>query len=237
MLLYAVAQRGANAEDLRRAAALDDAQLRDPDGRVSIAAMQRLWPLAVQATDDPYLDLRLAEQIQLSSLGVLGYLLLHSPTLDVAIHKLCRYQDITCSGTRTSLRRSGASVELVVEITSPLIVYPHFVLNSELAVYLQMIRLLCGQPLAPEAVLLAYPAPVDTHEHFRAFAPASVQFGTLYSALRLPANVLTLPIPTADPHLLAFTRATCRQPAGSPTTAAYPPRLRTPRVAALNGPG
>lgn len=77
-------------------------------------------------------------------------------------------------------------------------------LNSELAVYLQTLRQLSGQPLVPEAVCLAYPAPADTREHFRVFAPASVQFDTLYSALRLPATVLALPIPTADPHLLAL---------------------------------
>ena len=204
-LLHAAAQRGANAEALRHAAALDAAQLNDPDGRLPLAAMQRLWPLATAATLDPHLDLHLAEHTHPASFGVLSYVLLHSPTLGAALVQLCRYQDLACNGTRTSLRYLGdTSVEVVVDITSPVIVNPRYALNSELAVCLRLLRLLSGQPVAPEAVRLAYPPPPDPSEHQRVFAPAPVQFGTPDSALRLPAAVLALPIPTADPQLLAL---------------------------------
>ncbi|GAB3768644.1 AraC family transcriptional regulator [Spirosoma horti] len=169
-----------------------------------MATMQRLWALAIQVTADPHLDLHMAEYVHHSSYGVLAYVLMHSPTLGVAIHKLCRYGDIVCNGTRISLRHLGDSVELVIDITSPAIVHPHFVINSELSIYLHMLRLLSGQSFAPQAVYLAYPAPADTREHMRVFAPAQVQFGTPYSALRLSAAVLALPIPSADPQLLAL---------------------------------
>ena len=205
LLLYAAAQRGANAEALCQAASLDAAQLGDPDGRVPIAAMQRLWPLATKAAADPHLDLHLAESIPLASLGVLAYVLLHSPTLGAALAQLCRYQGLACNGTHTRLRCvGGASVELVVEVTSPAITDPRYALNSELTVYLHLLRLLSGQPLVPEAVRLAYPLPPDPSEHHRVFAPAPVQFGTPDSALRLPATMLALPLPTADPQLLAL---------------------------------
>ena len=205
LLLYAAAQRGADAEALCQAAALDTTPLGDPDGRVPIAAMQRLWPLAIEATADPHLDLHLADYIHLASLGALSYVLLHSPTLGAALAQLCRYQDLACSGTRTSLRHLGAgSVELVVEVTSPAITNPRYALNSELTVYLRLLRLLSGQPLVPEAVRLAYPQPPDPGEHQRVFAPAPVVFGTPDSALRLPAALLALPLPTADPQLLAL---------------------------------
>jgi len=203
-LLYAVAQCGADAGALIQAVDLDNARLEDPDGRVPMATMQRLWTLAVQASGDPHLDLHMAQHVHHSSYGVPAYVLMHCPTLGVAIQKLCRYQDIVCNGTRISLHHLGDSVELVVDITSPAIIHPHFVINSELSIYLQMFRLLSGQSVVPEAVYLAYPAPADTREHVRVFAPASVQFGTPYSALRLPATVLALPIPTADPQLLAL---------------------------------
>ena len=207
MLLHAATQRGADAEALRQAAGLPATQLRDPDGRVPLAAMQHLWQLATAATRDPHLDLHLAEQTHPASFGALGYVLLHSATLGAALRQLCRYQDIACNGTRTSLRPlpGGASVELVVEITSAAITNPRYVLNSELTVYLQALRQLSGQPqLVAEAVRLAYPAPPDAREHQRIFAPAPVQFGTADSALRLPAAVLDWPIPSADPQLLAL---------------------------------
>ncbi|RIV26936.1 AraC family transcriptional regulator [Fibrisoma montanum] len=203
-LLYAVTQCGADAKALSQAAGLDSTLLKDPDGRVPMATMQRLWALAVQATNDPHLDLHLAGHVHHSSYGVLAYVLMNCPTVGAAIHKLCLYGDIVCNGTRISLRHRGNSVELVVDITSPTIVYPHFVLNSELSIYLHMLRGLSGQWFDLEAVYLAYPAPANTREHERVFSPAPVQFDSPYSALRLPATVLALPIPTADPQLLAM---------------------------------
>jgi len=205
LLLHAAAHRGADAEALRQAADLDAAQLSDPDGRLPLTAMQRLWQLATEATHDPHLDLHLAGQTHPASFGALSYVLLHSSTLGEALAQLCRYQDLACNGTRTSLRRlDGASVELVIEVTSPAITDPRYALNSELSVYLHLLRVLSGQPLVPEAVRLAYPPPPDPSEHQRVFAPAPVRFGTPDSALRLPAAVLALPLPTADPQLLAL---------------------------------
>ncbi|NML66411.1 AraC family transcriptional regulator [Hymenobacter sp. RP-2-7] len=237
LLLHAAAQRGADAAALSQAAGLDASQLHNPDGRLPIATMQRLWPLAAAATADPYLDLHLAEHANPAQFGLLAYVLMHSPTLGAAVQQLCRYQDIACNGTRTSLRRLGASIELVVELTSPAIVHPHFVLNSELLVYLQMLRMLSGQPLAPEAVRLAYPAPADAREHRRVFAPAPVQFGTPDSALRLPAAVLELPVLNADPHLLALMepRAAALLARLQQPTAALPDRVRHEIVRLLKG--
>jgi len=187
MLLHAAAQRGADPAALCRTAALDAHPLQHPDDRVPIAAMQRLWQLATEATADPHLDLHLTEQTHPTSLGVLAYVLLHSSTVGEALRQLCRYQDIACNGTRISLRPLGPSVELVIDITSPAIIHPHFVLNVELVVSLQLLRLLSGQPLVPEAVRLAYPAPASAAEHTRVFGVLP-QFGTTDSALRLPAT-------------------------------------------------
>lgn len=236
LLLHAAAQRGADPAALCRAVPLEASQLLHPDARLPIAAMQRLWQLATEATADPYLDLHLAEQTNPAAFGALSYVLMHSPTLGAAVQQLCRYQGIACNGTRTSLRRLGASIELVIEITSPAIIYPHFVLNSELLVCLRILRMLSGQPLVPEAVRLAYPAPAASHEHLRVFGPAPVQFGAPDSALRLPAAVLDLPVLNADPQLLAVMEphaaallARLHQPA------TLPDRVRAELVRLLKG--
>lgn len=226
MLLHAAAQRGADPAALRQAVPLEASQLLHPDGRVPIAAMQRLWQLATAATADPHLDLHLAEQTHPASLGALAYVLLHSATLGEALRQLCRYQDIACNGTRAYLRPLEASFELVVDITSPAIVYPSFVLNVELGVCLHLLRQLSGQLLVPEAVRLAYPAPPSATEHARVFGVLP-QFGTADSALRLPAAVLDLPIASADAQLLAVLE---------PHAAALLARLHSPSLPASSLP-
>lgn len=78
LVLYAAGQRGADADALQRAVGLTDEQLRDPDGRVPIATMQRLWREATTATGDPYLSLRLGELVNPVSVGILAYVMMHS---------------------------------------------------------------------------------------------------------------------------------------------------------------
>ena len=201
LLLWAATHHGADYADLCRRAQLDPAQLQHPDARVPVAAVQRLWAAAIEATGKPQLSLLLGQQVNPLALGVLSYVLMHSPTLGEALRQLCRYQDIGCDASRTTLRREADRVWLEVELLSPDIIYPEHVLNSELTLYLHACRALTGQPLAPQLVRLAYPRPADTAEHERVFAPAPVQFEATCSGLAFDAAVLDLPVLNANPAL------------------------------------
>lgn len=86
---------------LCRAIGYDAALTAHPGARVPIATIQRLWPLVLMATHDPYFDLHLGRWLNFTTAGTLVYVLLHTPTLGAAIIQLCRYQDVACQGVRT----------------------------------------------------------------------------------------------------------------------------------------
>jgi len=204
LLLWAAGQQGANVDELRQAIGLDAATAANPDARVSIVTIQRLWPLAIAASGDAYLALHLGSLVNPTSIGLLAYVLMHAPTLGAAMEHLCRYQDIACQGVRTVLKPAEDGAWLMLELLSPDITYPEHVINSELSVYLAAFAGLTGQVVLPRAVQLAYPQPTDATEHERVFGPAPLTFDAAQTAVLFDAETLALPIRNASPTLFSL---------------------------------
>ena len=205
LLLWVAGQHGADVPALCRAIGYDPAATApNPDARVPIATIQRLWPLVMEATGDPHFDLHLGRLFNFSTAGTLAYVLLHAPTLGAAVAQLCRYQDIACQGVRTfhtpTAEWPGASW-LTLELTSSAIIHPRYVLNSELSIYLAAFATLSGQPVVPLAVRLAYPCPADKQEYEQAFGTANLEFDAPLTQVALDAATLARPVLHANPAL------------------------------------
>ncbi|WP_234733069.1 AraC family transcriptional regulator [Tellurirhabdus bombi] len=201
MILFAAQQRGANPSDLIQAVGVKPEQLGDPDGRIPIPTVQALWHEAITATGDPALALHMSEMINPAAIGVLAYVMMHCPTLEKALDKLCQYQDIVCEGVVTKMQKSGDQFSMVLQIISPDIIYLDHVLNSELSIYLAAMRALTNQPVAAKEISFAYPRPLDSREHERIFAPARLTFDAPETKMIMDASWLDTPILNAHPGL------------------------------------
>ncbi|QKZ15806.1 AraC family transcriptional regulator [Spirosoma sp. KUDC1026] len=204
LILFAARQQGVDTDAMIQTVGIRPEQLRDPDGRVAIRQMQALWREIIAQTGDPNLSLRLGEMINPVAVGVLAYVMMHSPTLGQAFEKLCQYQDIVCDGSRTSGRQVGDQFWLSLHITSPDIIYPDYVFNSELSIYLSAMRAMTGLPVAAQEIRLAYPRPTNIEEHERVFAPARLIFDADETVMVLDASLLTTPVLNASPSLFAM---------------------------------
>lgn len=201
LILFAAQQKGADPVLLCKTVGIDPVSLQNPDARVPIRAVQALWREVIAATSDPYLSLRIGEMINPTAVGVLAYVMMHSPTLGKALEKLCQYQAIVCEGIQTVGQRDGNQYRLSLHITCEDIIYPEHALNSELVMYLSAMRALTGLHVTAEAVSLAYPRPLDSSEHKRVFAPANPVFDADETVLVLDAAWLDAPVLNANPGL------------------------------------
>ena len=204
MLLWVAGQHGADVPTLSQAVGFNPATTTGPDARVPIATIQRLWPLVMEATADPYFDLHIGPRLNFATAGTLAYVLLHAPTLGAAVAQLCRYQDVACQGVRTYQTPASewpGAVWLNLELTSPAIVHPRYVLNSELSICLAAFATLTGRPVVPLAVRLAYPRPADTREHEQAFGTANLVFDVPLTQVALDADTLARAVLHANPAL------------------------------------
>ena len=205
MLLWVAGQHGADVPALCQAVEFDPAATAgNPDARVPIATIQRLWPLVVAATHDPYFDLHIGRNINFTAAGTLAYVLMHAPTLGAAIAQLCRYQDVACQGVRTFQTPAPewpGAIWLNLELTSAAIVHQEYVLNSELSIYLTAFATLTGPPVVPLAVRLVYPRPAEVTEHEKAFGTKNLEFDAPGTAVAFDAATLARPVLHANPAL------------------------------------
>jgi AraC-like DNA-binding protein len=228
MLLWVAGQHGADVPALCQAVGFDPAATAgNPDARVPIAIIQCLWPLVMGATGDPHFDLHLGGYINFSTAGTLAYVLMHAPTVGAAIAQLCRYQDVACQGVRTYQTPAPewpGAIWLNLELTSPAIVHPRYVLNSELSIYLAAFATLTGQPVAPLAVRLAYPRPAEVAKYEKAFGTKNLEFGAPATTVAFDAATLARPVLHANPALFPlFEQHAAALLAGLPTN--QPPTL------------
>lgn len=235
LILSAARQRGADADVLIQAVGISADQLREPDGRVSIRQVQALWQNVVLATGDPDIALKLGELINPASVGVLAYVMMHSPTLGRAFDKLCQYQTIVCDGIQTTGQRSGTQFVLSLHLTSPDIIYPDHALNSELSIYLSAIRAMTGRHVSASEIQFSYPRPADTGEHERVFAPARLVFDAPQTAMVLDAALLDTPILNANPSFLALFDRHADELLQRLQTPTLSSRVRTEIVALMKG--
>lgn len=204
LILFAARQCGADTDALAQAVGISADQLRDPDGRVLVRQVQALWREVVAATGDSTITLKLGELINPMAIGVPAYVMMHSPTLGRALDKLFHYQDIACEGVVTTGYRAGDRFVLTLRLVSSDIIYLDYTLNSELSIYLSILRALTGLPLTATEIRFAYPRPADTREHERVFAPAWLTFDAPETVMVFDAALLDLPILNASPTLSLF---------------------------------
>ncbi len=203
MVLMIAQAYGANASQLAEAVGLSAANLANPDGRATIEQVQKLWELAIEATGDECLALRLGQNINLAAAGLVAYLMMNAPTLGASIEKLCAYQAIICEGIRTECHVQGDTARLELHILSAAIKHPRNAVDSELSIYHTAIRQLTGLGIEAREVHFSYPAPAYIAEHQKVFGSARLVFNARVSALVLDAHLLDLPVVNAS-HSMAL---------------------------------
>ena len=103
LIQRSLAARGIDADALFRQAKMDPAQLRDPNARYPVGAMQRLWVLAAEATQDRCFGLEVGQAWHLTTFHALGYSAVASASLREALGYLVRYSRVDTTGARFDL--------------------------------------------------------------------------------------------------------------------------------------
>lgn len=193
---------GLDPEGLLREAGFGEAELRDPDSRVPIAKLRRLWAVLAQRVPDPALGLLLAENRVMRDLGLVSYTVRLAGTLDQSLRRLVRYGQIVAEDLVVAVRRREDRAEIELErafLYDP--VRPP--VDFRLYALLSGIRIVTGRELVPLEAHFPYPDPADAATHRRLFR-CPLRFGQRAPMIALRLRDLDLPIVTADETLLGY---------------------------------
>ena len=114
--LERAAQLGVSRDTLLREARLDERQLRDPDSRIPLTAVARLWRAVTKHVADPAVGLRIGANTRVREFGLVGYSMAFSSTLGSALRRLVHYSRIVSDALVVALETEGEATWLRLDV-------------------------------------------------------------------------------------------------------------------------
>lgn len=186
-------------ERVLREAAVDIGLFDRTHGAVELGVAERLVRAAYGLTTDPGLGLHLGAKAPIQSIGMLGEVLTHSPTLRAAIGELHTYLPLVMPMSRFRLLEEGDRAYLIYEV--PFAATAAARLCTELAFGFS-VRI--GKMLVPTGELIEarfrYPAPHYAERYEQLFG-CPVRFDAARSELVFPRALLDTPQQFVDEAL------------------------------------
>jgi len=195
-----LAGMGVDPAGLLAEVGLDPELFGNPENRIPLAVHNRLVALAVARTGCRHLGLLVGQRDTLDSLGLAGLLVRYSADVGAALRSLVRYLPTHVDGATSTLQVDGGVAMLTWEMYQPRLEATDQVGDGALAVFVNIIRELCGPGWIPIEVRFAHRKPDDLVP-FRMFFRTSLQFDAEEYALRFSAEWLRRPVPRFDPAL------------------------------------
>ncbi|HEX8144449.1 MAG TPA: AraC family transcriptional regulator [Pyrinomonadaceae bacterium] len=193
---------GVRPQELYRAVNLDPSLLDDTDNRIPYAQLVALYEAAARLTGDDAFGLHLSERTSEKVFDLLGYVLMSSPTLGEALHRIVRYHPIWNDGAEYVLEMDDDAVRLG---------YRYIGFNGEtcrhdcemtLAITVRFGRLATGVDWTPREISFQHPQPADISEHRRIFR-SPLRFSRPLNEVVFDRSLLSLRMVEADPALCA----------------------------------
>lgn len=198
-VLDTLERRGVDGDLALREAGLDRARLAaNPGGRVTVAAMGRLWAAAERLTGDPAIGLNVGLAAQPMHLRIIGLLVQTAPSLDQVIDFTVRFQAlISTSVTVSRVHRPGA-VGLAIRPLEGTSVHP-CALDAFVAAHVHHLVRVAPTGAVIE-VALRRPPPADPGP-WRARLAERVVFGAEADTVWHQRDRLHVPLPLGDEAL------------------------------------
>ncbi|MFS2007051.1 AraC family transcriptional regulator [Duganella sp. CT11-25] len=176
-----LAQSGVEAEALFAQAGLDEGDGLACDALTLSDKLSHLWELVVEKSGDPLIGLKISAPHRLGWLGVMGHIMLVSPTVQSSIE---RYQ----GNTRVGLVLPGARRDV-----------PQQRYDFVWCVLLRSLRCAAGRDdIAPVVVEYTFPEPANAHVYAETFG-CPVKFDMPYNVMEFSDTDLVMALPASPP--------------------------------------
>jgi len=159
--------RGCDARAIFKQAGLEPDRLGDANARYSVAAMQKLWALAIEASGDAYFAYKVGRQWQPTTFHALGYTWLACTTLAEALQRIARYSRVVNSGVEISFQHSASGGELIIDVQYHKFNIHQGAHDAAIGALMRMLRMLMGESYSPKEIQCFYarPATAIRFEH------------------------------------------------------------------------
>lgn len=201
---------GLDSAELCQAAGLDPQLMDNPNARYPVTATTRLWQLAVQASGDPAIGLRVSRFVSPTTFHALGYALVASGTLHEVFERIVRYHQVVSDALTLDLRQTGERYQFRFRIPEGSPAPADEAIDAFAAIYVRTCRNRLGRDYAPLAVYLQRAEPLDPqpwHEVFR----APIFFAAEENLLEFACADFDSPLEDGNPELAEHNEAVLKR--------------------------
>ena len=171
--------------------------LTDPDLRVSVEAMGRMFEMAAEQSSVDDFGLRVAENRKLSNMGAVGLVIREQPTVRKALQAYTRYQWLQNDAYTLKVLVYGDHA--VLRINGPAW-QQRQAAEISVATALRTLKALFGEGWKPQEVWFTHAAPARIDTHRRVFGVTPL-FDQECMAIVMLRGELETEVPSADPEL------------------------------------
>lgn len=194
-------QLGTDPATVLKAVGLDESALDFAENSIPYATFGRLVSECARQSRCEHFGLLAGQAWHLSTMGLIGDLARHSPTVGAALREGTVFHHLNSQGGVVFLRERGTIAEWGYAIYHRGVQGAEQIHDGALAALTNCMRELCGSGWVPSEVVIARAPPIDASPYRRLFR-SPVRFDSELSALRFPAHWLKRPVPGANPRTL-----------------------------------
>lgn len=119
LLMELILDNGTSLSELEKLTGVHHSRIKDPDGWIPMASFVRLWELAIYATGDQALALRLRKKTGLQMIHFVVQIAIHSSTLSDALFHFNQYSRLISETDKTTISDNGDLIGITYTNTSP----------------------------------------------------------------------------------------------------------------------
>ncbi len=201
---------GANPNEVLRKAGLPVNLFDDPDELISFRDRAHLFKVCMDSTSCNHFGLLVGQREGLSCLGLVGYLVRHSPDVQTALESLVHYFHLHAQGSLVLFDKEQDQVFLGYSIYSEQLEVAGQITDAAIAIICNILQELCGSTWRPTDVLLSHRQPENVRP-YRKFFGRVVRFNMPRSGVYFPAHWLHQPVQGADSELHRLLEKQVRQ--------------------------
>jgi AraC-like DNA-binding protein len=202
LLLDYADRHGLDRSSLLQHAGLDADHLSDPDSRIHVASMVKLWRAVIDGSNDSLLGLHVGLSIKTIDLGLLGYTVYYSRDLIDALRRFARFGKILSEAIQFKIVETNTQATLSWQAHPSLVVLKHPV-EAGVALIVAVAREITATDLEPISVELPSPEP-DTVAAYDSVFRCPVSFGRADGSVTFSRQQMTLPVEASDPTLVGY---------------------------------
>lgn len=193
--------RNIDAERFLERYEVDEALIENFQARLPVERFNQMLYEAETLTGDADIGLHVGEQIKPNQYGVLGLSIMNCKTLEEAVQRHTRYENLVCNVAMSCYQIKGDQVELTWDTCAP--EATRHIAEENVASWITFARWISGTDLSPSLIQFQHAKPASVVEHERIFR-CLLKFSGDRVRVVFPASYLKLSLRQYDPAMLAM---------------------------------